>query len=260
MSGYLRPVDPTNGRMSTFLAHKRRNPPSQEPGVDYYCPIGTPIRAAADGRVYQIGGGILPATGRFLTLDLHDGRRVRYLHLRRTVVDAGEYVNRGDILAYSGASGYGSEYFGADSEAQIPTYTGGAHVHTTLWPRHAYSFGYSSNAIDFELYVDHSATAGGGSSPFNPDNPDPKDWLDMATLQDVQALIREGQDLVQIHYSGPSFNGIALARPGYWRVLTAEEHAQLTNHGLLHAVKTVVPVNERDFQVLRAVYTNTAAV
>jgi murein DD-endopeptidase MepM/ murein hydrolase activator NlpD len=160
MSGYLRPVDPTNGRICTYYTHTRRTTPSSEAGVDYYCPIGTPVRAAGDGVIYAVDGGIVPATGRYVTLDLYDGRRVRYLHLSRWSTYKGAHVRRGQIIGYSGASGYGSEYFGASSEARIPANTGGPHVHTTLWPGHYYQFGKYplQPTLDFELYV------GGGSA------------------------------------------------------------------------------------------------
>lgn len=161
--GYVRPVDPTNGRMSSYRAHKLRVPPSSEAGVDYYCPIGTPIRAAGPGRVVAIAGGIMPATGRFLTIDLEDGRRVRYLHLSRWAASINQRVDKGTIVAYSGASGYGSEFFGARSVGSIPLNTGGPHVHTSLFPRHLYTF---STTLDFELYVDQGSTAGDASRPF----------------------------------------------------------------------------------------------
>jgi hypothetical protein len=163
MSGYVRPVDPTDGRICTWQTHTFRVPPSNEAGVDYYCPIGTPVRAAAAGRVFETGGGTAPATGRFLTIDLDDGRRVRYLHLSTWLMRAGDGARRGDIVALSGSSGYGSEFFGATSVAKIPANTGGPHVHTTLWSRHAYTFGPHAGTLDFEVFADHGARSAGGS-------------------------------------------------------------------------------------------------
>lgn len=175
---YTRPVNPTG--ISTWTAHTRRNPPSSEAGVDYYCPIGTPILAAADGRVVAIGGSIHDATGRYLTIDLNDGRRVRYLHLRSYAKTAGDIVRQGAVVGYSGASGYGSEFFGASSMNDFPWgNTGGPHVHTTLWPTHAYQFGNNpTRTIDFELYVGNPAAT--DSTPFEED--------DMFTDDDRQKL------------------------------------------------------------------------
>ena len=168
MTGYLRPVDPTGGRICTYWTHCHRTIPSQEAGVDYYTPIGTPVRAAGPGVVYATGGGVEPATGRYLTLDLDDGRRVRYLHLSEWIAKPGQRVSRGTIVAKSGASGYGTEFFGASSLAFIPADTGGPHVHTTLWAGHYYRFGQYplEPTLDFELYVDKASTSGNGSTPF----------------------------------------------------------------------------------------------
>lgn len=188
---YLRPVDPTNGRISTYWAHCHRTTPSSEAGVDYYCPIGTPIRAASDGIIYDVAGGIIPATGRYVTLDLYDGRRVRYLHLSRWNVKKNDRVRAGQIIGYSGASGYGSEFFGASSIDRIPSNTGGPHVHATLWPRHQYQFGRYpiEPTLDFELYVGSGSTAGGGSSPFPIPEKEEDDMADNLTIY------RKGGDL-----------------------------------------------------------------
>jgi len=171
--GYIKPVSYTG--ISSHRAHTRRVPPSQEAGVDYYCPIGTPVVAPAAGRVVAVGGGTGPATGRFVTIDLDDGRRVRFLHLSAWRTSVGDEVDGGDLIGLSGASGYGSEYFGASSPSRIPANTGGPHVHVTLWPRHAYSFGVNAGTLDFDAYADNNAPAlgGGGSEEDMPS----EEWL-----------------------------------------------------------------------------------
>lgn len=164
MGGYLRPVTHQGG-VSTFLAHTRRTRPSSEPGVDFYCPIGSPVYAVWSGVVVAVGGGIVPATGRYVTIDLDDGRRVRYLHLQKQRVSTGQRVRRGDVIGLSGASGYGSEYFGASSLSRIPSNTGGPHVHVTLWPGHWQRFGATtSGAIDIQQYISAPAAAAGSAS------------------------------------------------------------------------------------------------
>jgi hypothetical protein len=178
MMPYLRPVNPSG--ICSWLTHTRRVPPSQEAGVDYYCPIGTPIRAAANGHVVSVAGGIGVATGRFITIDLDDGRRVRYLHLSQWLVKTGDDVFRGQIIGLSGASGYGSEFFGGSSLATIPANTGGPHVHTTLWPTHAYSFGTNAGTLDLELYTDKSALSGDGATPF------PEEDMSQADIDSIQ--------------------------------------------------------------------------
>ncbi len=156
-AGYARPVQPVDGRMSSWRAHTNRGVPSTEPGTDYYCPIGTPVRAAASGRVVDVGDSINPATGRYVTIDLDDGRRVRYLHLLRRHVSIGDRVQWGGHIADSGASGYGE----ADWSWNVAE-TGGAHVHMTLWAHHEYKFGRYAT-LDPEQYM--SSSQGGKSTP-----------------------------------------------------------------------------------------------
>ena len=71
---------PCDARVSdTWLDHKNRG--SAEPGTDYACPVGTSIHAADAGTVIDVKLDNSAATGRYLAIDLDDGRRVRYLHL-----------------------------------------------------------------------------------------------------------------------------------------------------------------------------------
>ena len=144
-AGYCRPVNPTG--MASWEAHTNRYVPSTEPGTDYYCAVGTPIRAAASGRVVDVGDSIYPATGHYVTLDLDDGRRCRYLHLSRRHVNVGDRVQWGQHIADSGATGYGEQ----DWSWNIAE-TGGAHVHMTLWAHQRYTFGRYAT-IDPEQYM-----------------------------------------------------------------------------------------------------------
>ena len=78
-------------------------------GIDYGMPSGTPIRAAADGTVDFEGWGDKfglagkPA-GIYVLLEHNEGW-TGYAHLNRTVVNKGQKVTRGQVIAYSGASG-----------------------------------------------------------------------------------------------------------------------------------------------------------
>src|SRR5690554_847163 len=102
----LLPVGPRP--MCCWAAHQRRGTPSREPGTDFYCPIGTPVVAPADGRIYGYGTSIAPATGRWVGVDFDMGFRFRAMHLSKLARTSGR-VKRGDIIGYSGASGYGEE-------------------------------------------------------------------------------------------------------------------------------------------------------
>lgn len=161
--GYLRPVP--FSRSTSWSAHKRRRQPSTEAGIDMFCPIGTPVLAIESGRIADTGDSIGPATGRFVTLDLDDGRRARFLHLRNRIVKIGDRVRRGQVIGYSGATGYGEE----DWSWNVAE-TGGAHVHMTLWPSQRYVFG-ATGTLDPELYFDTTGTtAGNNAKPFEEDD------------------------------------------------------------------------------------------
>ncbi|MEV5068940.1 M23 family metallopeptidase [Microbacterium sp. LMI12-1-1.1] len=137
--GYARPAG--NVKISdTFQGHRNRKPASTEPGTDYGCAYGTTLVAAGDGVVVDVQTTTAGADGRRVTIDLYDGRRVSYIHLSVALVRVGQTVTRGQAVARSGASANGKEW-GV-----------GAHVHTTLWAKHAYTWGRDAT-LDFELFV-----------------------------------------------------------------------------------------------------------
>jgi murein DD-endopeptidase MepM/ murein hydrolase activator NlpD len=77
-------------------------------GTDFHAPCGTPVYAAAPGRVsseYYNGG-----YGNRLFIDHGYVRGVSlwtsYNHLSSYVAHVGEHVNRGELIAYSGTTGY----------------------------------------------------------------------------------------------------------------------------------------------------------
>lgn len=72
-------------------------------GVDFATGWGTPVRAAADGRVVAAGwrGGY----GRQVQVDHARGLATSYSHLSDMVTAPGNWVRRGQIIGYVGASG-----------------------------------------------------------------------------------------------------------------------------------------------------------
>ena len=72
-------------------------------GIDLAAAMGTPIRAAADGRVVRAGwhGGY----GRQVALAHGQGLDTSYSHLSRIAARPGESVRRGQIIGYVGSSG-----------------------------------------------------------------------------------------------------------------------------------------------------------
>ena len=83
-------------------------------GVDYGCPVGTPVVAAADGLVVATGAPWGNAFG-------HDSPLIRhsvtingaphtvwaiYAHMSHCAVKPGEHVKKGQVIGLSGAEGH----------------------------------------------------------------------------------------------------------------------------------------------------------
>lgn len=127
---------------SSWQGHKNRTPPSGEPGTDCSVRSGTPIHAAANGVIVDRKDSTTTATGRYLALRADDGGYIRYLHLLSSAVPVGTRVQRGQVIAYSGASGFGSE----------AGY--GPHVHVSLWIGGTPLQQGFTDSVDFENYVE----------------------------------------------------------------------------------------------------------
>jgi murein DD-endopeptidase MepM/ murein hydrolase activator NlpD len=70
------------------------------PGLDLAAPVGTPVLAVAPGRVVELSyerGGF----GRYLKLE-HSWGESLYAHLAEPLVESGQGVMRGALIAYSG--------------------------------------------------------------------------------------------------------------------------------------------------------------
>ena len=98
-----KPVDGrlTSGFGSRFhpvLGHRRMHK-----GVDLAAPNGSPIVAAADGRVIAAGwnGGY----GQQVAIAHTDGVRTTYGHMSRIAATPGAYVHRGQVIGYVGSTG-----------------------------------------------------------------------------------------------------------------------------------------------------------
>ncbi|MES2905279.1 MAG: M23 family metallopeptidase [Pseudomonadota bacterium] len=102
-SGFMQPVQ---GRVSSGFG-TRLHPILRflrlHQGVDFAAGWGTPVRAAADGRV--IGAGWSGGYGRQVRLDHGNGVVTSYSHLSDMVGVLGNSVRRGQIVGYVGASG-----------------------------------------------------------------------------------------------------------------------------------------------------------
>jgi murein DD-endopeptidase MepM/ murein hydrolase activator NlpD len=74
------------------------------PGIDIGVPIGTPIHAAKAGTV--IFAGWMGGYGNVVIIDHGGGFSTLYAHQSRLTSSVGEQVNQGQIIGYSGNTGY----------------------------------------------------------------------------------------------------------------------------------------------------------
>ncbi len=98
-------------RISSGFSYARRHPVlgrvMPHLGIDYAAPIGTPVWAAGNGTIIDIGrkGG----NGRYIRIQ-HTNREYEtyYLHLSRFAknMHRGTHVHQGQVIGYVGASGY----------------------------------------------------------------------------------------------------------------------------------------------------------
>jgi len=100
---------PATGRISTLFGSQRiyRNGEagSYHSGTDVAVPVGTPVLAPADGVVILASDHPFLLEGNLLIIDHGMGLNSALMHLSRIVVAPGQAVKRGQIVAFSGATG-----------------------------------------------------------------------------------------------------------------------------------------------------------
>lgn len=99
-------AQPVSGRISStfgFRTHPILRFLRPHQGVDFAAAWGTPVRAAADGRVVAAGwrGGY----GRQVQVNHAEGLATSYSHLSDIAAQPGSWVRRGQIVGHVGASG-----------------------------------------------------------------------------------------------------------------------------------------------------------
>lgn len=77
--------------------------PSTHNGTDYATPLGTPLYAVTDGIISF--AGYKNSYGNIVELEAGD-YHIKYAHMSEIIVRAGQAVKRGQLVGYSGKSGY----------------------------------------------------------------------------------------------------------------------------------------------------------
>ena len=75
-------------------------------GIDYRADTGTPVVASRSGKVIETTGGWSGGWGISVVLDHGSGLTSRYAHLSRTAVTVGQTVSQGNVVGYSGNTGF----------------------------------------------------------------------------------------------------------------------------------------------------------
>lgn len=102
----IKPLDPGQFRISSSFG-KRIDPFDRKEkfhrGIDLAVPVGTPVKATADGVVTKVEKG--RGWGLLIRLKHGDDYVTSYAQLSESKVDIGQVVKKGDIIALSGNSG-----------------------------------------------------------------------------------------------------------------------------------------------------------
>lgn len=92
---------PASGPITSYFG------PSHPLGIDIGIPYGTPLQAAASGRVSFVGGDPCCSYGYRVDIDHGNGVLTRYGHLiEPSTMVPGQMVRLGDVIGFSGSTGF----------------------------------------------------------------------------------------------------------------------------------------------------------
>ena len=103
VQGVYLEVTPLSGIITSRFGNRESIRTSGHTGLDIAAPAGTPIKAAADGKV--IFSGYSGGYGYVVKLDNGNGVETYYGHCSKLYVSTGEKVEAGDVIAAVGSTG-----------------------------------------------------------------------------------------------------------------------------------------------------------
>jgi murein DD-endopeptidase MepM/ murein hydrolase activator NlpD len=99
---YMRPCK-TKEINDNYAQHVARG--SFSPGMDYNCGVGEAIYATANGVVASATTNLHSSAGMAILIQHRDGNLSHYFHLSHVMVNNGQRVKKGDLIAKSGNTG-----------------------------------------------------------------------------------------------------------------------------------------------------------
>jgi murein DD-endopeptidase len=105
-AGYYIPPVPFKGLTQGLHDHN---------AVDLRCSFGTPVVAAASGRICRTGYNAL--AGRYIVMEHDNGTETLYAHLSEIYWTKGHNIRQGEVIGFSGQSGNAT----------------GPHLHFAIW-------------------------------------------------------------------------------------------------------------------------------
>jgi len=111
-------------------------------GIDIGTPAGEPIKAVYGGTISGVGSDGKYAYGKWIAINHHNGLTTLYGHLSVQKVVAGQTIKRGEVIGYSGNTGYST----------------GPHLHFTV---------YATDTFEIESRWYGALPVGGSINPMN---------------------------------------------------------------------------------------------
>lgn len=96
------------GRISSRYNLRRRiayygNRVRPHKGTDFAAPVGTPILSTANGTITEVS--YTRANGRYVKVKHNNTYTTQYLHMQKTNVKVGQFVEQGDVIGFVGMTG-----------------------------------------------------------------------------------------------------------------------------------------------------------